>query len=75
MSQTTDHQKSMARAYSRAGQELRRRHAEEFKSILTEIYQLEGIDIKRRRSQAEIQKDRISEAVNLLKEAGVEVEG
>ena len=74
MAQTTDHQKAMARAYSRAGQELRRRHTDEFKAILTEIYALEGLDIKRRRSQAEIQKDRISDAVKVLQENGVNVE-
>lgn len=74
MAQTTDHQKAMARAYSRAGQELRRRHRDEFKSILTEIYALEGLDIKRRRSQSEIQQDRISDAVKVLQENGVDVE-
>ena len=75
MAQTTDHQKAMARAYSRAGQELRRRHTDEFKAILTEIYALEGLDIKRRRNQAEIQQDRIAEAVKMLKENGLEVGG
>jgi len=74
MAKTTDHQKAMARAYSRAGQELRRRHLAEFKDILTEIYALEGLDIKRRRSQAEIQQDRISDAVKVLQENGVDVE-
>jgi hypothetical protein len=74
MAQTTDHQKAMARAYSQAGQILRRRHMDEFKSILGEIYEREGLDVVRRRTQDQIEKDRIADAVKILQENGVSVE-
>ena len=74
MAKTTDHQKAMARAYSQAGQELRRRHMDEFKVILGEIYEREGLDVVRRRTQDQIEKDRLAEAVKVLQENGVSVE-
>ncbi len=74
MAQTTDHQKAMARAYSRAGQVLRRRHMEEFKVILGDLYEKEGLAVVRRRTQDQIEKDRIDDAVKVLKENGVDVD-
>ncbi len=74
MAKTSDHQKAMARAYSRAGQVLRRRHMEEFKVILGDLYEKEGLAVVRRRTQDQIEKDRIDDAVKVLKENGVDVD-
>jgi hypothetical protein len=74
MAKTSDHQKAMARAYSRAGQVLRRRHMEEFKVILGDLYEKEGLAVVRRRTQDQIEKDRINDAVKVLKENGVDVD-
>ena len=51
---STEHQKAMARAYQQAQGELRRRHQDEFKRILGEIYASEGLDVERRRNRDEI---------------------
>ena len=68
---STDHQKAMARAYQQAQGELRRRHHDEFKRILGEIYASEGLDVERRRNREEIERDRLDDAKRVLKAAGI----
>jgi len=47
---------------------------EEFKVILGDLYEKEGLAVVRRRTQDQIEKDRINDAVKVLKENGVDVD-
>lgn len=59
--------KMLAKAYSRADRELRKRHSEEFHSILAAVYDDMGLDVRKRltgerKRQADIAalKDRLA---------------
>ena len=62
----TQHQKDMSRLYQKALRILRSEFHEDFKRILGDVYEEEGVTVRRRRTSEEIEADRIAEAKALL---------
>lgn len=67
-----DHKKALMRAYSDATNELRRRHDDEFHSILKEIYYKRDITVRKRRSRKQAARDRIEAARLLLEQSNTD---
>lgn len=64
-----DRRNALMRAYAEASNELRRRHDDEFHSILQEIYKKNGLVVRKRRSRQQAAIARIEEARRILEAA------
>jgi len=62
----SQHQKDMSRCYQQALRRLRAEYHEDFKRILGDVYEEEGLAVRRRRTPEEIEADRIADAKALL---------
>jgi hypothetical protein len=65
-----EHQKSMMKCYTEAQSRLRRAHIDEFKVILAQVYEENGVEVRMRRSKEQILADRLAEARALLESHG-----
>jgi hypothetical protein len=63
----------MTKCYQIALSKLRTRHDKEFHAILSEVYEEEGIVVRKRNSRQAAAQRRIDEARAILEAAGVEV--
>jgi hypothetical protein len=58
--------KEIMQAYQAASSQLRKHHDEEFHLLLARQYEQRGIDVKKRRSRSQIEKDRLAAARALV---------
>jgi hypothetical protein len=56
-------------AYQAANNQLRRKYDDEFHELLAVQYEKRGIDVKKRRSRSQIERDRLAAAKALIAES------
>jgi hypothetical protein len=61
-----DRHKEIMQAYQAASSQLRKKYDEEFHRLLALQYEQRGIDVKKRRSRSQIEKDRLAAAKALI---------
>ena len=61
-----EHRNEVVRAYQDATHELRRRHDDEFHSILADIYAERNIVVRKRRSRQQALKHRVQKALEIV---------
>ena len=69
MSDESQHRALLAKAYQEASRRLRRKHDAEFHGLLAEVYWEWDIDVKKRRSRAQVKADALAEAKKLIAES------
>jgi hypothetical protein len=64
-----DHKKMLMRCYSEASARLRKRHDDEFHAILAEVYEENGVDVRKRMSRKAAARKRVEEARAIIEAA------
>jgi hypothetical protein len=64
-----DRHRQVMQAYQAASKQLRRKYDDEFHELLAFQYEKRGIDVKKRRSRSQIERDRLAAAKALIAES------
>lgn len=64
-----DRHRQVMQAYQAASKQLRRKYDDEFHELLAFQYEKRGIDVKKRRSRSQIERDRLAAARALIQQA------
>lgn len=71
MSTESEHRATLAKAYQEASRRLRKKHDAEFHGLLAEVYWEWGVEVKKRRSRAQVKADALRAAKELIAESDV----